>query len=298
MNNNFVKIPICASLICVLFVSGCSKNTPSAPNEISVAGAVESAAAEPFPAISCGVRLESAPERVVSLSPAATEIICELGFEERLVGISDYCDYPEKLKAEKVGSTENPDTDAILKLKPDVVFTLSALSERETYALNQADIAVLTAQPPSNLEEYSTLYKETASAFYGKETDGTEKDAQKAVKIGAAARAALEKAASGVKLESFLYVTEKLTAAGTDTFESAVLSLSGKNVCQETDYAALDKISDAPKFIVADNSLTEEMLKENETLRGFIESGAQIKFVNAEAFERPSARTASVFSFN
>ena len=298
MNNDFVKIPICASLICVLLISGCSGNTSSAPNEISVASVAESAAAEPFPAMSCGVRLESAPERVVSLSPAATEIICELGFKERLVGISDYCDYPEGLKAERVGSTENPDTDAILKLKPDAVFTLSALSERETYALNQVNVAVLTAQPPRSLEEYSALYKETAAAFYGKETDGTEKDAQKAVKIGAAARAALEKAASGVKLENFLYVTEKLTAAGADTFESAVLSLSGKNVCKETGYAALDKISGAPKFIVAASSLTEEMLKENETLRGFIEGGAQIKFVNAEAFERPSARTASVFVAN
>ena len=275
--------------------TGCSKSS-STPDEISVASGAESVAEQPFPVVSCGVRLEKTPEKIVSLSPAATEIICELGFKDKLVGISDYCDYPEGLKADKVGSTENPDTDAIVKLKPDAVFTLSALSERETYALNQANIAVLTAQPPHNLEEYSALYKEIAAAFYGKETDGSEKDVQKAVKIGSEARSALEKAAQSVKLESFVYVTEKLTAAGKDTFESAVLSLSGKNVCEGTDYAALDTIKSAPKFIIAANSLSEDKLKENETLAAFIEKGAQIEFINAAAFERPTARTAEVFN--
>jgi iron complex transport system substrate-binding protein len=34
-------------------------------------------------------------ERIVSLLPSATEIVCALGLEDRLVGISHSCDYPE-----------------------------------------------------------------------------------------------------------------------------------------------------------------------------------------------------------
>jgi iron complex transport system substrate-binding protein len=35
-----------------------------------------------------------AVERIVSLLPSATEIVCALGLEARLVGISHSCDYP------------------------------------------------------------------------------------------------------------------------------------------------------------------------------------------------------------
>ena len=38
-----------------------------------------------------------AVERIVSLLPSATEIVCALGLEERLVGISHSCDYPPSI---------------------------------------------------------------------------------------------------------------------------------------------------------------------------------------------------------
>lgn len=287
----FLNVILCGALL-----SGCSRdNNSSAPDRIDVSDTESVKSNAPFPASSCGVRLERAVERAVSLSPAATEIICELGFENRLIGISDYCDYPEGLSVPKVGSTENPDIDAIVKLAPDAVFTLSELSERERYTLNQANIAVLTAQPPKNMEGYSALYKELAAAFYGRELNGSEKEAERAVEIGSAARSALEKAAKEVDLESFVYVTEKLTVAGADTFENAVLSLSGKNMCEKHGYASTDTITEAPKYIIADSSLTEEDLSNDETLSGYIDDGAIVRFVRSAAFERPTARTAEVF---
>ena len=296
---NIAKRSLFAVLCGVLLISGitgCSKNDEPAPSEISVSdGDDESEVNSPFPATACGVRLEKAPEKIVSLSPAATEIICEIGFKDKLVGISDYCDFPEGLPAKRVGSTENPDIDAIVKLQPDAVFTLSALSERETYTLNQANIAVLTAEPPKNMEGYSALYREIAAAFYGKETEDTEKDTRKSVQIGADARSALEKAAKNVQLDSFVYVTGKLTAAGADTFEGTVLGLSGTNVCGENGYISLEKLESAPKYIIADDTLTEDDLNADETLSGFIDNGAEIRFVNASLFERPSARTAMIF---
>ena len=295
---NIAKRSFFAVLCGVLLISGlagCSKSDESAPSKISVSGGEDVSSDAPFPATACGVSLEKAPEKIVSLSPAVTEIICEIGFKDKLVGISDYCDFPEGLSAEKVGSTENPNIDAIVKLQPDAVFTLSALSERDIYALNQANIAVLTAEPPKNMEGYSALYREIAAAFYGKETEDSEKDTRKSVQIGADARSALEKAAKSVQLDSFVYVTGKLTAAGADTFEGAVLGLSGENVCGENGYVSLDNIIRFPKYIIADDTLTEDDLSADETLSGFIYDGAEIRFVNASLFERPSARTAKIF---
>lgn len=284
------------ALLCgAALMTGCSKSSDPAPSEISVSGVEESSDSAPFPAYSCGVKLEKAAEKIVSLSPATTEIVCELGFKDRLLGISDYCDHPESLTAKKVGSTENPDIDAIIGLEPDAVLTLSSLSERDVYALNQAGIAVLTAEPPKNIEGYSALYREIAAAFYGTETDDSEKETKKAVRIGADARSALEKAAKNIQLESFVYVTGKLTAAGAETFESAVLGLAGENVCKADGYASLDNIAAAPKYIVADSVLTESELIADETLSGFISGGAEIRFVDASLLERPSARTALIF---
>ena len=36
--------------------------------------------------------------KIVSLLPSATEIVCALGLEENLVGITHECDYPESIK--------------------------------------------------------------------------------------------------------------------------------------------------------------------------------------------------------
>ena len=292
------KISLAAALgVCLLF-SGCNLEEDSVPSEIVVSNESTDGEQSAFPAVSCGVTLEKAVEKAVSLSPAATEIICELGFGSTLVGISSYCDYPETLSASKVGSTENPDINRIIELAPDAVVTLSALSERETYALNQAGIAVLNLPVPTNMEEYALLYREIASAFYGRELANSQKGETRAVQIGSDARAALEKAADGVELGTFVYVTGKLTIAGADTFESAVLSLSGENVCKDLGYIAREDFKvpeEAPDYIIADSTLTYEDITTSGILTKFLNSGSKLRYVNSRCFERPTARTMEVF---
>jgi iron complex transport system substrate-binding protein len=65
----------------------------------------------------------ASPERIVSLAPSLTEIICDLGMGERIVAVTDYCDYPpEVIKKPKVGGFSNPSLEMIVSLKPDLVF--------------------------------------------------------------------------------------------------------------------------------------------------------------------------------
>lgn len=294
----FLKASLITAFCGVMLLSGCEREEETtSPSEIVVSGTEDSVSEKPaFPASSCGVTLDKAVEKVVSLSPAVTEIICELGFKSALVGISSYCDYPEELSAARVGSTENPDLDKITALRPDAVIALSALSERETYTLNQAGIAVLTAPVPDSMEEYSLLYREISAAFYGKEIADSQTGTAKAVRIGNEARTALEKAARDVELGTFVYVTEKLTLAGAGTFENAVLGLSGQNACGESGYVSAAELSmEAPAYIIADNSLTYEKITSDETLSGFIYNGARVRYVSAAFFERPTARTAEIF---
>lgn len=298
--NKFLKTSLLAIIGSTMLLSGCDREEQesSTPSEIVVSGGdISTPERTPFPITCCGVRLEKAVEKAVSLSPAATEIIFELGFGDTLVGVSSYCDYPEGLSLEKVGSTENPDLDKIIALGPDAVFTLSALSEREAYALSQAGIAVLTATVPGNIEEYSTLYTDISAAFYGREYTDSQKDVTKAMQIGRDARSALEKAAKSVKPYTFLYVTGKLTVAGADGFESAVLSLGGENMCTQSGYISPEELEcGTPSFIIADSSLSENEIYNNQYLNGFLSDGAELRFVDSRCFERPTARTAEVFA--
>jgi iron complex transport system substrate-binding protein len=60
--------------------------------------------------------------RVVSLSPSTTETVFAIGAGSSLVGRSRYCDYPEQVKAlPQVGGYVDPNLEAILALKPDLV---------------------------------------------------------------------------------------------------------------------------------------------------------------------------------
>jgi len=43
--------------------------------------------------------MKSAPERIVTLLPSATEIVCELGLRDKLVGVTHECDYPAGIEA-------------------------------------------------------------------------------------------------------------------------------------------------------------------------------------------------------
>ncbi|MGD9487623.1 MAG: ABC transporter substrate-binding protein [Calditrichaceae bacterium] len=62
------------------------------------------------------------PDRIISLSPNITEIIYALSLEDKLVAVTDYCNYPpEARQKEKVGGLLNPNLELIVALKPDLI---------------------------------------------------------------------------------------------------------------------------------------------------------------------------------
>jgi iron complex transport system substrate-binding protein len=65
---------------------------------------------------------KSPPVRIVSLAPSLTETIAALGHTSRLVGVTRFDDYPEAVKAlPKVGGFVDPEPEAVMSLKPDLV---------------------------------------------------------------------------------------------------------------------------------------------------------------------------------
>ena len=66
------------------------------------------------------------PERIVSFSPAVTEILFELGLGSRIVGVSAFCQRPaEAGKKRRVGSYGSARIEVLQDVKPDLVLAIS-----------------------------------------------------------------------------------------------------------------------------------------------------------------------------
>ncbi len=62
------------------------------------------------------------PKRIVSVAPSMTELLFALGLEDRIVGVTSFCDYPEAARRKpKIGGMSNPSLEAVMALRPDMV---------------------------------------------------------------------------------------------------------------------------------------------------------------------------------
>jgi len=97
------------------------------------------------------VRIPQPVMRIVSLAPSLTETIYALGLQDRLVGDTDYCDYPpEAQKKQKVGGAINPSLEEIAHLRPDVVLVTKHLNTLDTvHSLDALGIPSYATDPRS-----------------------------------------------------------------------------------------------------------------------------------------------------
>jgi len=119
------------------------------------------------------VTIDKTPQRIVSHSPAITELLFALGLEERVVGVSDYCDYPEEAKSKSsVGNYFNPSIEKIVALDPDLVLTDGY--SQNIIQLDSLGITFIVLQP----EDIDGILRDIE--LLGKVT-GTEKEARKLI---------------------------------------------------------------------------------------------------------------------
>lgn len=82
----------------------------------------------------------AAPSRVVSLVPAATEMLFAIGAGAQVVGVSSFDDYPPEARTRtRVGALVDPDLERILSLRPDLV-VLDASQQELKQQLTRAGI--------------------------------------------------------------------------------------------------------------------------------------------------------------
>jgi iron complex transport system substrate-binding protein len=68
------------------------------------------------------IYLAKPPARVVSLAPSITEMLFAIGLDEQIVGVTEFCDYPDAAKSKATVGYSNPSVEALIALRPEVVF--------------------------------------------------------------------------------------------------------------------------------------------------------------------------------
>jgi len=96
------------------------------------------------------VKVDNKPERIVSLAPANTEIIYTLGTEDRLTGVTEYCDYPVVAKSkDKVGGYSTVDIEKIKNKNPDLILAASIHLKEVIPELEKLGFTILALEPKS-----------------------------------------------------------------------------------------------------------------------------------------------------
>ena len=97
------------------------------------------------------VHVPVTPMRIISLAPSLTETIYALNLQDRLVGDTDFCDYPpDAQKKPKVGGGINPNLEQIVSLHPDLVLVTNSFNRLDTVrALDSLGIPSYDVDPHS-----------------------------------------------------------------------------------------------------------------------------------------------------
>ncbi|MFW6172409.1 MAG: ABC transporter substrate-binding protein [Elusimicrobiota bacterium] len=100
----------------------------------------------------------SVSPRYVSLSPANTEILYELGLEKNIVGVTSQCDYPKKAQEKTIiGDFANPSIEKIVSLEPDIIFASGPPQERAIKKLTDFGYNIYTSNPSTIKELFRNI---------------------------------------------------------------------------------------------------------------------------------------------
>ncbi|MDF2520994.1 MAG: FecB [Clostridia bacterium] len=210
------------------------------------------------------ITFDKVPERIVSLSPANTEILFAVGAGDKVVGVTSFDDYPEQVKnIEKIGDFEGPNLELIQKVNPDVVLAGGYIQEDLIASLEQLNIPVVSTEAT----DFNSIFD--SIALIGK-LSGNEDKAEAVVKDMKDKIAEIQDKVKDKTPKSVFYVvwTDPLTTAGADTFINDIIKTAGgintaEKVQYWAKYSAEELIKDNPEYLFSSKHATNEGVTED-----------------------------------
>jgi len=175
--------------------------------------------------------IEKEPEKIVTMAPSFTETIFALGAGDRIVGVTQFCNYPEEVEEiEHIGDSEGPNLEKIIGSNTDLVIALY-LSEEEKTKLEDAGIKVLLYDPQDLDSVFDSI------EMIGKVL-GLESEAEELVMNMESKKDAIVKKTEKTESKKVFYEVwhEPLMTAGPDSFINELITLAnGENIAYDTE---------------------------------------------------------------
>ncbi|WP_221090949.1 ABC transporter substrate-binding protein [Deinococcus aquaedulcis] len=193
------------------------------------------------------VTLKAEPRRVIAMLPSHTETLIAIGAGDRLVGVDRFSTYPANVVAAlpKLGSAYQPNIEAILALKPDLVLADESSGSRLTEKLAQAGLTVYGG----SAQTYNEVFEKIA--VLGKLTN-REQGATRLITTMRAELAVLQQTVAGrPRVSTYYEIDPSPYSVGPNSFIGTLITKAGGRTIVPAalgDFPRLD-----PELIVKSN---------------------------------------------
>ena len=247
------------------------------------------------------VTIENPPERIVSLSPANSEILFALGLDEKIVGVTEYCTYPEAaLSKEKIGGFSTVNIEKVSVLNPDLIVAADGNSEETVAHLRELGFTVITI----NADTIDTTLDDIL--LLGKAT-GADDEAEALVSSMKEDLEEIAEKTSAEEKPTILHCmwTDPLWVSGSATFQDEMITAAGgvNAAADEGGWVALTMekfLTMNPDIIVvdsgngmgvgADDALRDFFLKDPRMQSLSAVQNERVYVVNADIIDRGGPR--------
>lgn len=163
--------------------------------------------------------------RIVSLVPSLTELVCDLGLADCLVGRTGFCVHPRNVlrRVAKVGGTKDVKLDVVRQLAPTHLIADIDENRREAVEAMAEFVPQVVVVHPRTVDDNLDLYALLGDIF------GRDREAARLAADFAAARAELAAVGAALPREAVLYPIWRepwMTVRG-DTYISSMLAAAG-----------------------------------------------------------------------
>lgn len=244
------------------------------------------------------ITFDKIPETVVSLQPSNTEILFALGVGDKVIGATDYDNYPEEAKdIERVSDSVTINAEKILALKPDAIIAYSNGDPAALKPLEDAGIPVFVIKSAGNFDDVYGDINQIAEVM-----GVTEKAEDLITDIKTQIKDVEDKVASvDTKKETYFEISPspELYTAGAGTFQQEILASAGiENIF--ADQKGWPKISEEevikrnPPTIITTVGYVEKPVDEIKARKGWGKITAvkenKVYKLNEDVMSRPGPR--------
>lgn len=308
-------ISLCCTALILLSLASCAREKPSGSSLTGDATSQSDAAAvttpSPTPAYIDGyitaypltvvdsydheIVIQSEPMRIVSCAPAVTEMLFELGEGDKVVGRTDFCNYPAEVsQIESVGMIDAPSIEAIVALDPDLVIASSIFTEDSYNALTDLGITVVVFHDEYDVDGVIDMVLSVGSIINAREI------AEDMINRMTETIDSVRKSVSGLKQPTVYYAMSfgeygDYTAGGDTYVHQMITEAGGDNIATDLtgwSYSVEKLIEEDPDIIIVNQFMLEEFLATAPYNELSAVKNGRVYGIDADLIERQGLRNA------